>query len=252
MKQNKLKSNIRKFAPQKRRAVAEVISSLLLVAITVVGAVILTTFLDESFISGGLSASGSDSTVKSIKLIAYDTRDGGDLMGLQDLTTTSILQPVDQKLCRASCSSQPNANPVSPSPGTEFLVIQIENQSVNPIFLHNVWLGNATHAWDPNTAGEPLDVTADFSTNGGYPGDGKFSIFPIDCDIKIANPCTTTNPAHYPQNQDNQIQSGKTVNLLLKLDPSNPDIQLSKTIRAQFNIGANQLAEFLIESGSAQ
>ena len=251
MAHNKLKSSIRKLAPQKRRAVAEVISSLLLVAITVVGAVILTTFLDESFISGGLSASGSDSTVKTIKLIQYDSRDGGDLMGLQDLNNTSTTQPVDQKLCRVSCS-QPNANPISVSPGTEFLVIQIENQSVNAIFLHNVWLGNATHTWDSNTAGEPLDVIAPFSTFGGYPGDGKFSIFPIDCDTAIADPCTADNPAHYPQNQDNQIQSGQRVNLLVKLDASNPDIQLSKTIRAQFNIGTNQLAEFMIESGGAQ
>ncbi len=252
MEQNKLKSSIRKLAPQKRRAVAEVISSLLLVAITVVGAVILTTFLDESFISGGLSASASDSTVKTIKLLQYDTRDGGDLMGLIDLNNTSLTQPVDQKLCRVSCSSQPNANPISVSPGTEFLVIQIENQSVNPIFLHNVWLGNATHTWDSNTDGEALDVTASFSTSGGYPGDGKFSVFPIDCDTAIADPCTADNPAHYTQNQDNQIQSGQRVNLLIKLDNNNPDLQLSKTIRAQFNIGPNQLSEFLIESGGAQ
>ena len=54
------------------------------------------------------------------------------------------------------------------------------------------------------------------------------------------------------QNQDNKIESGQTVNLLIKLDNKNPDLQLSKTIRAQFNIGANQLSEFLIESGGAQ
>jgi len=80
MKQNNLKSCIRKFTPQKRRAVAEVISSLLLVVITVVGAVILTTFLDESFVSGGLAAAGSDNSLKAVKVIAYDTRDNVELM----------------------------------------------------------------------------------------------------------------------------------------------------------------------------
>jgi len=54
------------------------------------------------------------------------------------------------------------------------------------------------------------------------------------------------------QNPDNQIESGQTVNLLIKLDTTNPNIPLSKTIRAQFNIGSNQLSEFLIESGGAQ
>ncbi len=237
MAQNNLKLRIRKFTPQKKRAVAEVISSLLLVAITVVGAVILTTFLDESFISGGLAMSGSDSTIKTIKLIAYDSRDGGNLLGFQDLNNTS---PVDQKLCRVSCNGNPNANPITPFNGTEFLVIQIENRSVNPIFLHNVWLNNATHSWDLFSAGADLQMgDASSVTNNGFPGDGKFSILSTD----------TTN---LTQREDNQIQSGERVNLIIKLDSSNPDIQLSKTLRAQFNIGANQLSEFLIESGGAQ
>ena len=236
MAQNKLKSSIRKLTPQKRRAVAEVISSLLLVAITVVGAVILTTFLDESFISGGLTASASDSTVKTIKLIKYDSRDGGNLMQYPNLNNTS---PVDQKLCRASCSSFPNANPVG-SGGTEFLVIQVENQSVNPIFLHNIWLGNATHSWDSFSAGAELNMDdASSVTNGGFPSDGSFSILSTDINILT-------------QREDNQIQNGERVNLIIKLDSSNPDIPLSKTLRTQFNIGANQLSETLIESGGAQ
>jgi len=237
MTKNNLKSSIRKFTPRKKRAVAEVISSLLLVAITVVGAVILTAFLDESFISGGLAASGSDSTVKSIKLIKFDSRDGGNLLGLTGLNNTNpVTNPTDQILCRESCT--PTTNPRTG--GTEFIVIQIENRSVNPINLHDVWLGNASHSWDSGTGGEILNP-AGVSTDGDFPGDGQFSIFPVGETIGTME-----------QNQDNQIESGQTVNLLIKLDNNNPDLQLSKTIRTQFNIGANQLSEFLIESGGAQ
>jgi len=236
MKQNNLKSCIRKFTPQKRRAVAEVISSLLLVVITVAGAIILTAFLNDSFIQGGLAASGSDITVKTIKLVKYDSRDGGNLLGLAGLNNTS---PTDKKLCREKCN--PNKSPTDPvTPGTEFLVIQIENRSVNPIFLHDVWLGNATHSWDSGTVNKILDPAA-APLSGGYPADGQFSIFPTNVVMGTTK-----------QNIDNQIESGQTVNLLIKLDNNNPDIQLSKTIRAQFNIGANQLSEFLIESGGAQ
>ena len=242
MKQNNLKSSIQKFTPQKKRAVAEVISSLLLVAITVVGAVILTTFLDEAFISGGLSASGSDVTVKSIKLKAFDSRDGAHLMGFTNLNNTS---PVDQKLCRASCSGFPNSNPINPSPGTEFFVIQIENRGINPIFLETIWLDNATHRWDLNTANIPLNLGVASSINGDFPGDGKFSILPEDPDDVFVQ-------QNLIQFNENKIENGQIVNLLIKLDTSNPDIELSKTIRAQFNIGANQLAEMLIESGGAQ
>jgi hypothetical protein len=238
MKQNNLKPSIRKLTPQKRRAVAEVISSLLLVTITVVGAVILTTFLDETFVSGGLSVSGSDSTIKTIKLIKFDSRDGGNLMGITGLNNTGTVNPINQKLCRSSCT-QPNGNPSLVASSSEFLVIQVENQSVNPIFLHDIWLGNATHSWDSSTDGADLNMADTSSvTNNGFPSDGKFSILSTD----------TSDP----EQKNNQLQSGQTVNLLIKLDRINPDIQLSKTIRAQFNIGANQLSEFLIESGGAR
>ena len=236
MKQNNLKSCIRKFTPQKRRAVAEVISSLLLVAITVAGAIILTTFLNDSFIQGGLAASGSDSTLKTIKLVKYDSRDGGDLLGLPGLNNTGVLAPTEQILKRKSGLANDNPG----DGGTDFIVIQIENRSVNPIFLHDVWLGNATHSWDSETANKILDPSASPNTNG-IPFDGQFSIFPTNVVMGTTK-----------QNIDNQIQSGQTVNILIKLDHMNPDIPLSKTIRAQFNIGANQLSEFLIESGSAQ
>jgi len=238
MAQNNLKFCIRKFTPQKRHAVAEVISSLLLVAITVAGAIILTTFLNDSFIQGGLAASGSDSTLKTIKLVKYDSRDGGNLLEFTNLNNTS---PTDQKLCRASCSINPNLSPSVN--GTEFLVIQIENRSVNPIFLHDVWLGNANHSWDSGTANKVL-FPGGSSIDGDFPVDGTFSILPVN----------TTDKCNDPQKQcpDKEIQSGQTVNLLIKLDNNNPDLELSKTIRAQFNIGANQLSEFLIESGGAQ
>jgi flagellin-like protein len=243
MTQNNLKSCIRRFTPKKRRAVAEVISSLLLVAITVVGAVVLTTFLDEAFISGGLAATGSDSTIKTVKLIKYDSRDGGNLMEYANLNNTLSSPP---ELCRSSCISNnisnPNTNPANA--GSEFMVIQIENQSLNPIFLHNVWLGNVTHVWDSNSATFDLDASVPSSLSGDFPGDGTFSILTADL-----------SPSHLDyllQREDNEIQSGESVNILVKLDVDNPDIQASKTIRTQFNIGANQLSEFLIESGGAQ
>jgi flagellin-like protein len=235
MKQNNLKYCIRKITPQKKRAVAEVISSLLLVAITVVGAVILTTFLDESFIAGGMAASGSDSTIKSIKLLKYDSRDGGNLLTLTDLNNTNII-PSNATLCRISCSA--NLKPLDG--GTDFIIIQIENQSVNPIFLDKIFLNNATHSWDSSTGGVLFDPTGTI-TNGEIPGDGKFSILSTDIDMGITK-----------QNIDNQIKNGAEVNLLIKLDNSNPDIPLGKTLRAQFNIGDAHLSEFLIDSGGAQ
>ncbi len=239
MKQNKLKSSIRKFTPQKKRAVAEVISSLLLVVITVVGAVILTTFLDESFVSGGLAAAGGDNSLKGVKLIAYDTRDNIELMDATFQLDNGDGPLTDQYLCRdgfdSGCASSTNTSPLNG--GTEYVVIQIENKSLKSIFLRNVYLDNVGHTWDSTTSGLPIDGFADPGA-GDVPRDGMFSIIPFDSGLV--------------QNQDNQINGGQTVNLIVKLDSDNPDIPLSKTIRVQLNIGTNTLSEFLIESGGAQ
>ena len=240
MKQNKLKSSIRKLTPQKRRAVAEVISSLLLVVITVVGAVILMTFLDDSFVAGGLAASGGDNSLKSLKLIAYDTRDGIDLFDYPNLDNNA-LGTTDQYLCRngdlAVGCFENNKSPANN--GTEYVVIQIENRGINPIYLKDVYLDNVGHVWDSTTSGVTLVGSAEPSTGAGeVPRDGMFSILPPDGVLK--------------QNKDNQIQGGQTVTLIIKLDHDNPDIPLSKTIRVQLNIGTNTLQEFLIESGGAQ
>jgi len=244
MKQNKLKSSIRKFTPQKRRAVAEVISSLLLVVITVAGAAILITFLDDAFVAGSLAvSSGTDSSLKIVKLRAFDTRDGVDLMNLNNLANgdPTLVDPSDGFLCRKGddCGFGPSDNNKSPANfGTEYLVIQIQNRGFNPIWLSDVYFDNVGHVWDSATRGVTLDGSANPDADTGeVPHDGMFSILPVNSDI---------------QQTDNQIKEGQTVNVVVKLDSFNPDIPLSKTIRVQLNIGTSVLQEFLIESGGAQ
>jgi len=245
MKQNKLKSSIRKFTPQKKRAVAEVISSLLLVVITVAGAFLIASFLGESFVASSMSVvSSADTSTNTIKLRAFDTRDGNDLMNplYNIVNRDSFLDPIDGYLCRDGVLSgcAPLANKSPANFGTAYVVIQIENRGINPIWLSDVYLDNVGHTWDSTTGGVTLNgsVNPDLGT-GAVPHDGMFSILPADITV-------TT------QNIDSQITEGKTVNLVIKLDRDNPDIPLSKTIRVQLNIGANQLQEFLIESGGAQ
>jgi flagellin-like protein len=240
MNKKNLKSNIRKPYPKKRRGVAEVISTLLLVAITVVGAVILTTFIDESFVSGSQAVvSGTDTTIKTIKLVSYDTRNGENLMGSVDYDLDNIFDTPDvppNVLCRESCDGVPNESPTTG--GSDFMIISIENKSVNPIYVKDVILDGVGHTWDSDTVNVDLNTGAPDSTGGAYPSDGQFSILSADTTIR--------------EQTDRQIESGATANLLIKLDTVNEDIQLSKTMRVQVNIGASSLADFLIETGDAR
>lgn len=234
MTQNNLKSQIGKLTPQKRRGVAEVISTLLLVAITVVGAVILTTFIDESFVAGSLSVtSGTDTTIKTIRLLAYDTRNGDELMDvLYGLDNTNTV--IANKLCRASCAGDTTPD----SGGSNFMIIQIENRGINPISLNDVILDGVVHPWDTDTGSVPLNFGAADSSGGAYPTNGQFSILSVDPTIL--------------EQEDRLVEGGQSVNLLVKLDTTNPDIELSKTMRVQVNIGASSLSDFLIETGDAR
>jgi len=222
--------------PRRRRGVAEVISSLLLVVITVAGAVLLTNFLDESFVSGSQAiASSTDSTIKSITLRAYDTRDGSNLFGY-NLDNEHGTNP---ELCRASCNPAKGGSTdnIPANDGSEFLVFQIENRGVHPIFLKNIFLDNVNHRYDLATA--TVNFVANAPLAGGvYPSDGTFSILSDDGTLTQL---------------DNQIVGGATVNIILKLhsDLNTPDIKLGKTMKVELNIGKNSLAEFLIETGDA-
>ena len=234
MNLNTSKSALNRIHSKRRRGVAEVISTLLLVVITVIGAVILTGFIDESFVSGSLAVtSGTDVTIKKIKLIAYDTRNGADLMDpLYSLNNTQNV--ASEKLCRSSCAA--DTRPVDG--GSNFIIMQIENRNVNPIYLKSIILENVVHFWDSDTSAQTLDFNSLTPAGGVYPIDGSFSILSTDTLDQVQ--------------KNNQIQGGETVNVLLKLDTVNDDIELSKSMRVQLNIGESYLAEFLIETGDAR
>jgi len=213
-----------------RRGITDIISTMLLMGITVTGASTLTYFVNDSFVSGNLAtASSSNTATKSIQLLAYDTRDSTTLLQLSNLDNT-----LDQKLCGASCTVG-FSDKIPSNGGSEFIMIKIKNNGINSIFLENIQLNNISYAWDSQVSGTALNTVQNLSSGGSYPHDGKFSI--------LSNNIQSIN---------NEIQSGQTVDLLIKLGSNSPDILLNKGIRVFLNLGDMHPAEFLIESGNAR
>ena len=228
--QNKKHSRLRK-----RRGVADVISTMMLMAVTVTGASTLTYFMNDAFISGNLgTVSTLDSSSLNVLLLAYDTRDSSSLLTLADIDNENI---INSFLCGITCSVTPNDIPTNG--GTEFIVIQIQNNGIDSVFLKNVAINNVPHSWDSSTSGIQLDASVSAPLSGKYPADGTFSILPVGSSPII-------------QNENTQIQNGKTVNILVKLGPDDSDIQLNKGIHVSLNTGATQPVEFIIESGDAR
>ncbi len=211
-----------------RRGVADIISTMMLMAVTVTGASTLTYFVNDAFVTGNLgTVSTLDSSSLNLLLIAYDTRDSSNLLTLSEVDNLT-----NSFLCGVSCSGNPDTIPVLG--GTEFIVFQIQNNGLNSIFLEDVVINGITHSWDSSTSGILLDLLA-----GQYPKDGLFSILP-----------TGSNPNL--QNENMEIQNGQIVNILVKLDSTTPDIQLNKGIHVLLNVGGIHLTEFLIDSGDAR
>jgi FlaG/FlaF family flagellin (archaellin) len=219
---------------RKRRAVTEIISTMLLMGVTVTGATTLSYFVNDSFVTGNLHTTSSLNTAeKSIQLLAFDTRDSTTLLQFSNLDN----EFGDQKLCGVSCTGVGLSDKIPSNGGSEFIAIKIKNNGFDSIYLEHIQLNNVIHTWDLQTSNSTLNTLQDLSSGGSYPHDGKFSILPDSSTIQYAS---------------NEIQSGKTVNLLIKLGPDDQDILLSKGIRVFLNIGGMHPAEFVIESGNAR
>ena len=211
-----------------RRGVAEIISTMMLMAVTVIGASTLTYFVNDAFISGNIGTiSTLDSSSLNLLLLAYDTRDSVNLLTLLEVDNLT-----DSHLCRQSCVLNPDATPSLG--GTEFIVLQLQNNGLNSIFLEKVVISGTIHSWDSSTSGATLNLLT-----GEFPGDGMFSIL-----------STGSNPNL--QSETFEIQNGQIVNVLVKLDSSSPDIQLNKGIPVSLNAGGMHPVEFLIDSGDAR
>ena len=225
---------------KKRRGVAEIISTMMLMAVTVIGALTLTYFVNDGFVSGNLGTVSALDSSLNILLLAYDTRDSSSLLSLLDVDNDLKIvndtkgNPI---LCGVTCSVPPNAIPESG--GTEFVVLQVQNNAIDSIFLEDITINGVVHSWDSSTSGVQLDASINAPLSGKYPTDEMFSILSVGSTPII-------------QSDSIQIQGGKIVNLLVKLGPADSDIQLNKGIHVFLDTGGSQPVEFLIKSGDVR
>lgn len=238
-----------------RRAVSEVITTMLLLAITVIGALFVASFFQSGNTVGmATTISSIRSPPEFIKLTGFDTRDAGNLSGISTLTNflTTVTPSTTKKLCTISCVTNKDRIPASSNGGTEFIVLKIRNASANSVFLNNILIDNVSHILDDSTAGKTLDASgnrlSDCSTKC-YPNAGMFSII------------SPSNTAPITQATSTEIHGGEEVRLVIKLsegidtnpDPViNADIKLNSALHIFINTGSLEPPEFVIGSGSAR
>ena len=222
---------------KKRRAVSQIIGTMLILAITVAGAVLLSNLMSKEFFALDQHPA-AEARIDSIRLTSYDTRDSVELTNVPNLNNT-----FNQMLCTkgdsAGCTIG-NVDNLPKNGGTEFIVLQIRNMNLNSVFIHNILINNVGHTWD-NLAVGNIVLTNNLGSGGNYPRAGTFSIIPVENDAPIKQLAT------------NEIPGDGEVRLVIKLSDDIPqDIGMWSSLRILVNFGGSQPAEFIILSGDAK
>jgi len=232
----------------KKRGVSEVIATILLLGITVVGAAMLSISIQDSDIGNVAQFSptvgSTGSTSASIKLMGYDTRDtqpGEPLAGISGLE--NIFNGTGQ-LCTVTCDPLKDDLPlVTPTVGgTEFIILEIKNMALQNITVRGVVINDLSHTWDTVQPGTCLDLTSNLPA-GNYPASGTFSFLVPDTS------CTSL----WRQFISNVLSSGAEVTILVKLSSvlgAPNDIPLNTPLRVSMDTEKQDFDKFLILSGS--
>ncbi|MEX0640995.1 MAG: hypothetical protein WD018_05360 [Nitrosopumilaceae archaeon] len=224
-----------------KRGVSEIISTMMLLVVTVAGAVIFANFVQDGFFQINQNPS-SESRIDSIQLTGYDTRDSSELIDI-----VSLNNDFNQMLCTKGDSVQCSvtaltADNIPSASGTEFIVLKIRNMNVNSIFLHNILINNIEHTWDETTKNNDFDGSVTGIPGITYPKAGKFSIIP-----------TAEKPNPVKQKETNEILGDEEVRVIIKLSNNiSQDIEMWDSVRILVNFGGPNPAEFIVSSGDAK
>ena len=220
---------------RKRRGVSEIIGTLMILIVTVAGAVFLSNALSDGFFSIDQNPDDRLASKDSIQLVGYDTRDSFNLKNNNLLNNTYAGGGM---LCAASCSATKDNIP--DNGGTEFIVLHLHNHDIDSVFLQNIMIRNEGHAWHSQSASFPLKAENDIQAGDNYPLAGSFSIVPVN-----------NNPT-WDIRTSNEVRADEEVLIVLKLNETVPDILMWDALRILVNYGGPQPTEFVVLSGDAK
>jgi len=221
---------------RKKRGVSVVISTLLVLAITIVGAMSVSNLMSNSLLTTVNDTPKQIIMANSMLLVGYDTRDGKDLSNV-----AMFSNEFDNMLCTVSCAGDSKALPSAG--GTDFIVLQLWNKNTVDVPIRNIQVNGVIHTWDLQARNQNLDGTG---VHPAFPEAGKFSII-------------------HHSNAGTLIQNGTEImtgdiekRIIIKLSPDvigdlpSQDIGLGEPLRILVKIGDELPAEYVILSGDTK
>jgi len=224
---------------RKKRGVSVVISTLLVLAITIVGAMSISNLMSNSLLTTVNDTPKEIIMANSMLLVGYDTRDGKDLSNV-----AMFENKFDNMLCTVSCAgASSTALPNDTPGGTEFIVLQLWNKNTVDVPIRNIQVNGIIHTWDLQTRNQPFDGAG---THPDYPEAGKFSII------------HHSNAGALIQNGTEIMAGDIEKRIIIKLSPDvigdlpSQDIGLGEPLQILVKIGDELPAEYVILSGDTK
>ncbi|MCH6586475.1 MAG: hypothetical protein IH792_05560 [Thaumarchaeota archaeon] len=222
----------------RRRGVSVVISTLLVLAITIVGAMSISNLMSTSLLTTVNQTPKDIIMANSVLLVGYDTRDQEHLSDIDDFENK-----FDSKLCTVSCAGA-LSTALPKNGGTEFIVLHLWNKNAVDIPIRNIQVNGVIHTWDLQTRNQPFDGEGIYPK---YPAAGKFSIIPH------------SNVGTLIQDGTETMAGDMEKRIVIKLSPLvegdliSQDIGLGEPLQILVKIGdAMNPAEFMILSGDTK
>lgn len=132
--------------PHKRRGISEVIATLILMAITVMGAVMVFGIFQDSGVTkniSGLTDTVQSEQKSSLHIIGYDTRNSFTLSGISGLDN---VVGNTTKLCASSCTLT----------NIDMIVLIIRNTGTEEFLVDHVSINEVSHSWSGINAGQSI------------------------------------------------------------------------------------------------
>ena len=201
---------------RKRRGVSEIIVSLILMAITVIGAVMVFGVFQGSGVTeniSGLTGSTQSEQRPSLQIIGYDTRNSSTLSGITGLDND--VGTITTVLCAASCSGI-----------NDMIVLQIRNAGTEEFSVDHISINEAdTYTWSGANSGQ--------SISSFPPSAGTFKILQT-------SPATTISSTQ-------TIFAGSDATLVVRL--SGTSILLIDTMRILVSQSSGEPVLYIIPAG---
>ena len=222
---------------RKKRGVSVVISTLLVLAITIVGAMSISNLMSTSLLTTVNDTPKQIIMASSMLLVGYDTRDGPTLSNIANFNNTS-----DNMLCTASCAGALPTD-LPKNGGTDFIVLQLWNKNTVEIPIRNIQVNGVVHTWDLQTRFQTFD------------GDGVHPAFPAAGMFSIIH---HSNAGTLIQNGTDGMVGDIEKRIIIKLSPQvegklpSQDIGLGEPLQILVKIGDELPAEYVILSGDTK